>query len=484
MYLFCITSVLFSSHAFVALCFSRVLVFFFLGLCACLCSGALLPAEVDVGSSKTIYLPNHRIKLIYRGSPASEIVSARWQPISGPYWVAFDSAATVNATAAFGRAGSYVLRLSINFTPSSGRPATTMDTSVLVRESTTVLNADTTAADHLRNSIRPTFRDGHTLPPNSGSFAAFIRLAFILTHIYFSGTGTIQCGFNLSLELGDHWNYGFWIGILPPYCLDLNPQTNALLNAAVNSNGRYKIIASLANLLPGHGYPSDRWLTDAAAAGITIPEEVWMHDSAGGRIPTATKPEMSPFAPDSWVREKVADHGTCIRNISSFYPISAALSAGEYGVNVGGFSSIYNDPTVLAAAGYPGQTETYCSVTGNTCNDERYNATLTLLSRASKRHEKVIADEVTRGVSWKDNRPFYGLYTDSYGFDRARWNGWKSWMFQFEHSLELGGISTLPNPQVYWNDANSGFTGINSLFCPNDVFSKFLNEIGGGIRFV
>ena len=72
-----------------------------------------LPPEVNAGRDKTVMLPNAAVlngTVTDDGKPSGVLIIS-WEKISGPGTVVFDDATSEDTTAAFSKAGSYVLRL-------------------------------------------------------------------------------------------------------------------------------------------------------------------------------------------------------------------------------------------------------------------------------------------------------------------------------------------------------------------------------------
>ncbi len=158
-------------------------------------------------------------------------------------------------------------------------------------------------------------------------------------------------------------------------------------------------------------------------------------------------------------------------------------SGGEYGIGVIGWTgcSFLKDPELIAAIGYPGQLDPYCWKDPNYVNDSRNDALTRFVSQRAAEHEHIIYEEISKNTKWRDDQPFYGLYSDSYGQDRGRWNGWAAWGRDYQDFINIG-VSTIPQPQIYFHDNNQGWGGIDSLGSPADMTWKLLNEVGGHIR--
>jgi hypothetical protein len=420
----------------------------------------------EVGTTVSITLPINRVTLTSNAAGR-----AQWSVVQSPGAVAFSAPNNSTTQVAFLVAGTHILKLSLT---NQGGQVSEVQTTVNVLPNPWTPSANSTALDYLRNISKPVFAEQHSLPPLGGM---------------------IQHYFPLARELADNWGFALQTGVNPNYCGNVVPNPDGsyneqILHLAQSSQGRYKLIVGLSNILPGYGYPSSAWLADAQAGNIPpIPETVWMRGLGGNRLPNQNNPHFSPLAPEDWVRAQARRQAQCVQRLTNYYPASVVTSGGEYGVPVPGFSycEIVMEPNILAAAGFPvtptsDPRDPSCYQNPQYHNNARDYALTRLLSSKRYRHERIIREEIDQHARWVNGKPFYGLYQDSYGGERARWNGWASWAGYFEDGLAAGGISTVGNPEFYFKSGNSGFTGVNALGTPDDIMMKVLNDVGGRKR--
>lgn len=425
-------------------------------------------ASISAGTTGSIQLPVNQVRLYYDGSDAPS--SYKWSVESGVGPIAIANPNSAETMVAMIEPGEYALILTLSYASKNNMEVRTVVN--LIANSWKPSDAST-GLDHLQNSVAGVYRDRHTLPPLTGMISHYIPLL---------------------LELANRWGFGLDLQIIPPYCsIDITkaagpPNYNAdhnteALAIAVAGNGRYKTVAGFAAALPGYARSGRAWLEDAASNGVSIPEAVWLHDSDGNRLASNDNPDMSPLAPTDWIRSVTKSLGECAANFSKVYPLSYISSNGEYGVGVMGWASCsyLKDPDLIAAIGYPGQLDPYCWEKPEYVNGDRNAALTRFVSQKAALHERTIYEEATKSVKWRDDKEFYGLYADSYGSDRGRWNGWAAWMRDFEDFVDVG-VSTIPQPQLYYNDNNGGWGGIDQLGNPSDMTWKMLNEVGGHIR--
>lgn len=428
-----------------------------------------LGLDVPAGSSSaTLQLPLNQANLVYADTNGA--TSFMWSvPANSPGPVALSTPTGASTKIAMLYPGTYTVTLAVTFT---AKPNATLITTITVLRNPWQATVGTTALELLQNQVAGVFRTGHTLPPLSGMIQHYIPM---------------------QIEMSDRWGYALNVGILP----DCNPNAasasgppsyngnhlDECLSIALRGNGRYKVVAGAANILPGYGRSGQTFLSDAAATNTTIPESVWLHNAQGTRLPSQTNPGMSPLAPESWVAAQAAPLGTCARRISQVYPLSMVTSGGEYGVDLPGWGmcNFLQDLDLLAAIGFPNQPDPSCYQNSSYANEARNTAIIAYGNTKSAIFERIIRQALAN-VTWAAGVANYGLYTDSYGQDRGRWNGWPSWMRDFADSVSVG-VSSMPNPQIYFNDNNAGWGGIDQLGNPADMTWKLLNEVGGGIRF-
>ncbi len=427
-------------------------------VCWAACTPARAQSVIDAGTTGSIALPGNRVSL--RAPIGSTQTS--WRVVSSAGPAALSSAEGGEVKLAMLVAGDYL----VESTSVGGAAPATRTTRITLAPSNWTPTAGATALDHLSNSLAPAHRQAHTLAPLAGM---------------------IEHHFPMARELADRWGFGLQVAVNPGAC-EVNPggdgsNLNQVLGAAVASSGRYRLVLSLANILPGYGNSSANWVA-------TSPSSAWLRDLSGNLLPSADRPRVSPVAPEAWVREAGRPHANCVGRITTAYPATLITSNGEYGVEVAGFSwcNLLIDPSVLSAAGFPvvpggnDPRDPSCFQNPAYANGERDYQILRLLSRSRMRHERIIREEVDAQARWSGAVPQYSLYGDSFGAERNRWNGWSSWMFYFEDGLAAGGISTMSSPEFYFGYTNLGWSGRNSLGDPQDIMTTMLNNAGGSIR--
>ncbi len=434
-----------------------------------LCSVTTDADSIAAGSTGSIQLPINQVKLYYGGSDAP--TSYKWSVESGVGPVSIANPTANETMVAMIEPGEYTFTLTLTI---ATKDNVELSTVVNLLANPWTPSDSSTGLDYLKNSLAGVYRDGHTMPPL---------------------TGMISHGIPLLLELADRWGFGLDLAIYPAYCTgDISgasgpPDYSAghnteALAIAVAGNGRYKTVAQFAAALPGYARSGGKWLEDAAASGQTIPESVWLHDSDGNRLGSNDNPDMSPLAPLDWVRSVARPIGECAAALSKTYPLSFITSNGEYGLGVVGWlgCSYLKDPELISAIGFPGQLDPYCWKNSSYVNETRNEALTRKVSQTAAMHERIIFEEATKNVTWRNDEVFYGLYTNSYGSDRGRWNGWAAWQRDYEDFIKIG-VSTIPQPQIYFHDGNGGWAGLDQLYNPADMTWKMLNEVGGQIRF-
>ncbi|MFM2089694.1 MAG: hypothetical protein RLZZ127_183 [Planctomycetota bacterium] len=285
-----------------------------------------------------------------------------------------------------------------------------------------------------------------------------------------------QIGERLAVALADRFGFGLTVTLSPSAegaTLDLTSgeHTAQMLRAAIASGGRRRLVLAYGGVLPGGNIDENRYLADAPAGA-------WVRTAAGATvIHDDGAPLLSPAAPDAWIRSLAVPLGRSARLITAAVPVSLALSGGEYGIV--GFDTLgrylYDDPTVVAAAGDdgdPGTEDVY-----------RYTA------RRRARMEAIVQDEILgAGTTWAEPR-MQGLYSDSYNPERGRFNGWLAYTYPFEESrATVPPVSSVAMPEIYYNHVtNSGFGGmygyeIDGQKLPSDIATHTLNDIGGGLE--
>jgi hypothetical protein len=387
-------------------------------------------ASVSAGPDKILTLPATIVDL-----PGSAIGGqAEWTQLGGPSAVVFKSTSTAVTSVAADKPGIYRLQLALR---DAAGVVKTSSVSITVKPNPTVLSATSTPLDHLKSRTRPVFKQGHTLLPLSVS----------------------SCGMapEISVELMRHWGYTARIDTV----------NNGLVAQEVRASpGRYPVEVALGNL-----YTIDENFDGKNPSLPILPAQAYLQDETGAFILNGGRRLISPEAPDAVVN-LFADHvGRAVAAVEASLnqPIKLIQNSGEYGVwhfGDGGSQYYRRDPKVWAAYLASG------------LSLQAYN------SREKARHERLIKEGIYNKL--KKDRPIYNVYQESYGGERGRWFGWPNYNFLIEQFFTSDGrpmVSDYSSPEMYYKNANSGWTGVNGgSMVPWDGLTQALRNIGGTIK--
>ncbi|MEM7728830.1 MAG: hypothetical protein AAF311_06095 [Pseudomonadota bacterium] len=423
-----------------------------------------------------------------------------WTLAETPNPVALSSSDQRNPELAIVRAGRY--RIDAVRTLDGNRTEQTLF--VDVAPNPFAPTAQTRVPDYLQSRIAPNYSDTHSLPP--------IASASITTHPA------------ILAELSDDWGWGLQTPLNVDFCGPSvsgasgapsysGSHNDEILKLALDSGGTRKLVLGVANLLPkGDG---KRWATPgldendqpamrgvfAEARDFETPESVWYNDGQGNGVdsrlgrrgqPDATardNPNFSPLAPESWVRDRIEEASSCAAKFQAEYQVELITDAAEYGFSLfdGDFCLAQNDPATLAAVGFPNDPDPSCfnTVAGQpeSRNAARDSALQRLLSTQWIRNYKITRDAFAEATRRPDgSSALFNVYTDTYGTDRGRWNGWPNFIHRFEDQ-GADKISFAPGTEHYYLDFNTGFSGIQEQAecAATDILFKTLNDIGGSI---
>jgi hypothetical protein len=465
------------------------------------------PPVVGVPSStvikSAIELPNTKAKL---SSVIGVTSGFNWTLVSGAGDVSIESPNAATTRISLLTPGIY--RFKFSGQNASGQHIEQIN-EVSLKANKWTANANTTAPEFLSQSIKPVYKNGHTLPP--------------------IGSSSITSHPALLKELADRWGWALQTNVNPEGC-NPNPSNacniagfeycgghnDEILKLAVESGGKRRLMLGTALVLPkGDGklyatpgldindQPVPRGVV-AATRNFTTPESVWYNDGKGNGIksrlgdsgfPDAIgegNPRFSPLAPADWVRGRVQEQASCIQKFADVYPVSLIADYAEYGVRLFGadYCLALNDPALLAAVGYPGQPDPSCfkTIAGKTESriDDRDAKLARLLGKQSIRNYQITRQEfdtATLAGKKSGGKPaLFNVYGDSYGYDRGRWGGWPNY-YSWLEDLNSEKVSFASGIEHYYKDQNSGFEGLSeqAQCAPTDIMFKALNNIGGSI---
>lgn len=399
-------------------------------------------SQVNAGPDIAITLPDTRARLAGAAS-GDKLV---WEQVSGPTAVTFQSADRAVTQVAARTPGTYVLRLSRESSATGGAASDTM--TLTVNPNPVTIGATSTPLDHLRSEIRPVFKAGHTLLP--------------LTYSSCAVSGNVQ------VEMMQNWGYAgqFNDGV--------NLASSPVLQEIRNKPGAYPVAYSQASL-----WPVFNNYRGTNARLFQPPPETYIRDAAGNIVIENGRPIVSPIAPDSvftQIGQQIGDKARAVEDATG-QPMRIVVNEGEYGLWLAGEenpSRLWGqDPTVMAAYNASGQPSWFAFV-----------------SIAKARQERLIKEGIFSRLG--RGRPTYSWYLEAFGPERGRWFGWQRYMFIWEHFLSperVPQVSDYSSPQMYFNDFNSGWTGIQSQQgIPYDGLTQSLRDVGGAIslgqRFV
>jgi len=399
-------------------------------------------SQVNAGPDIAITLPDTRARLA--GSASGDKLV--WEQVSGPTAVTFQSADRAVTQVAARTPGTYVLRLSRESSASGGAASDTM--TLTVNPNPVTIGATSTPLDHLRSEIRPVFKTGHTLLP--------------LTYSSCAVSGNVQ------VEMMQNWGYA------GQFTEGVNLTNSPVLQEIRNRPGTYPVAYSQASL-----WPIFNNYRGTNAQRFQPPPETYIRDAAGNIVIENGRPIVSPIAPDSvftQIGQQIGDKARAVEEATG-QPIRIVVNEGEYGLWLAGEenpSRLWGqDPAVMAAYNASGQSSWFAFV-----------------SIAKARQERLIKEGIFSRLA--RGRPTYSWYLEAFGPERGRWFGWQRYMFIWEHFLSpdrVPQVSDYSSPQMYFNDFNTGWTGIQSQQgIPYDALTQALRDVGGAIslgqRFV
>lgn len=346
--------------------------------------------------------------------------------------------------------------------------------------------ATSNGVDYLNNTLAPVFRTGHTLQP--------------------LGSAAIEHQPKQLIALADRWGWALQTGLNPGGPTDLIPAkgycefsvANAqgapdygyahgseVLRIALESGGRYKVMLSVSNMLPGQNVDSTPFV------GI-LPENVWYNsgdpNSAATRI-GGTHPTLSVLAPTAWVTDYIAKrHGECIKRFSAQYPISVIADFQEYGSGTltQDYCALTDDPRMVELAGNPGvlgNPYPNCGTpaAGSAQQQDRDRKLPRVVGRNLAAQKQAVKAGLLSGATWRNGQPFISFYGNSYGRDRSRYSDWVGYGYWIEDE-GTPKLSSAGSQEYYWRRNNTGYTGINASNTPSDMGTQLLNDVGGSIR--
>lgn len=405
--------------------------------------------SADAGPPQSLTLPDTHFVL--SGSVTGR---ACWSQIEGPSTAILDDAGSPTARGIVLVPGTY--RFELVATNAAGDQASSR-VEVTLAPAPTVPGPGSRPSEWVRAEPRPIYRAGHTMLPNAVSIEASMPL----------GEALAEFGFGLSIGL----NAGYPVTSRA----DEAGHVADVMNAVRGAEGRYQLILGYGNMLPGSGRPAGTWVTEGDLLGNPVPEEVWVHDRTGART---SPPIMSPEAPESFIRAQGRSIAPTAAYLSSEYPVSLVLSGGEYGLSVLDVAATryLDDPVVMAAAApfIPADAMT---------DTDRIWWLQAYSSLRYQQQQSYLVDEIMRDITFARGVPSYGLYGDSYGLNRGRWNGYLFFGSRFEDGrATMPPVSTLAQPEYYFSViTNSGFTGLYEYAGPSDIAMHLLNDVAGNV---
>lgn len=276
------------------------------------------------------------------------------------------------------------------------------------------LSQAATPLEHLRAAQRPKFKPGHSLPP-------LTRWGWRL-------------GYDLQLELTEHWGYALELGEANPSLIPLLDDPKSLparlcaLTASDPKRYPLSVLAYRACL--------DRKFVE------TLPPETWCQDAEGKVLAPRT---WSPEAPDAVFQKAGEAAAAPLRKVREKAPIAIILNGGEYALSVAGHAAKVwqQDPKVMKARG---EREWFDYIT------ER------------KARQEMLITEAIRAAC--PDRLLYAFYYIEGCPHRNRYGGWKAWAWDYP---PLRPVCDLPGSSIYYRHFNSGWTG------DNDMLTQALN---------
>jgi len=282
-----------------------------------------------------------------------------------------------------------------------------------------------TPLDWLRSLPRPTFREGHTLPP-------LTRWGWAMS-------------FDVAKELADNWGYAVeFAGYVSAAVSDealANPKgRNGQCLALVAGNPqRYRL-----GVLLDRQFPKE------------MPPEAYLRDAQGSFIQEKSAPRsLSPEMPEECLKQAAQLSAAGLASLQTRCPIAIIQNGGEYGLNVLGFIQTYweKDPAVVAAKG-----------------DRTWYQ---YISRQKAREQKAVADAVRAATPDRLLYVFYtcGGNTHRRGTIETFHDDW-AWDY-----ADMRACADTATNEYYYRDFNSGWIG------KDDMLSAALGAKGYELRF-
>ena len=275
------------------------------------------------------------------------------------------------------------------------------------------------ALGHLRAAPKPTFKQGHTLPP-------LTRWGWAMP-------------FDVQVELTKHWGYA----------LELGEANAGLVEKLDDPNSVPAKLCALTASDPKR-YPLSV-LTYRACGNkkfiASLPPDTWCRDAYGKPFEDRRWKQWSPEAPDTVFERAAAEAVKHLKAVRAKAPIAIALNGGEYALSVYGHSGKVwkQDPRVVKAKG------------------ER--SWYHYISQRKAHQESIITRAVRAALP---DRTLYIYYYADGCPHRNRYGGWLTWAWDYKW---MKAVSDLPSGSSYYRHYNSGWTG-NS-----DLLTQTLNSI-------
>ena len=275
------------------------------------------------------------------------------------------------------------------------------------------------ALGHLRAASKPTFKQGHTLPP-------LTRWGWAMP-------------FDVQVELAEHWGYALELG-----------EANAGLVKKLDDPKSVPAKLCALTASDPKRYPLSVLTYRACGSKKfreSLPPDTWCRDADGKPIEGHRWKQWSPEAPDAVFERAAAEAVKHLKAVQEKAPIAIALNGGEYALSVFGHSGKLwkQDPTVVKAKG------------------ER--SWFDYISQRKAHQESIITRAVRAALP---GRLLYIYYYADGCPHRNRYGGWLVWAWDYKW---MKAVSDLPSGSSYYRHFNSGWTG-NS-----DLLTQTLNSI-------
>ncbi|HEY3320390.1 MAG TPA: hypothetical protein VGP72_07985 [Planctomycetota bacterium] len=276
------------------------------------------------------------------------------------------------------------------------------------------------------NSLpKPSFKEGHTLPP-------LTRWGWAMS-------------FDVAKELANNWGYAVeFSGYVSEKVADealANPKgRNAQCLDLVQSDPKkYKLGVLLERQFPKE-----------------MPPEAYLRDAQGNFIPEKSTPKsLSPEMPDECLKQAAHLSAAGLAKLHTRCPIAIIQNGGEYGLNVLGFAQKLweKDPKVMAGKG------------------ER--SWYQYITRQKAREQKAVADAVRAATPDRLLYVFYtcGGDTHRHGISDKYQTDW-AWDYS-----DMRACADIATNEYYYHDFNSGWIG------KDDMLTQALGSKGYELRF-